>query len=133
MSERQESGKTLREALEEALTTVEQGIAHSRKPDREGFLMTSHIRQLLATHPVEPVQISMVDIAAEAREMYGEHADEIAGRKLPEHEWRFELRFRNGGRASMHFGATADDLQAYIEYLEREKASTTSTEGETQS
>lgn len=45
---------TLRAALDEALTTVEQGIARSPRPDREGFLMTSHIRQLLAAHPEQP-------------------------------------------------------------------------------
>lgn len=41
----------LRAALDEALATVEQGIARSTKPDREGFLMTSHIREMLAAHP----------------------------------------------------------------------------------
>lgn len=47
----------LRAALEEALTTVEEGIAHSTRPEREGFLMTSHIRQILAAHPAEPAPL----------------------------------------------------------------------------
>jgi hypothetical protein len=50
------SDESLRDALEEALATVEQGIARSTKPDREGFLMTTHIRQLLAAHPAEPAR-----------------------------------------------------------------------------
>jgi hypothetical protein len=41
----------LREALEGAVTVVEQGIARSTRPDREGFLMTSHVRQILAAYP----------------------------------------------------------------------------------
>lgn len=51
----------LREALDEALTTVEQGIAKSTKPDREGFLMTSHVRQILAAHPAVPAVLQPVD------------------------------------------------------------------------
>jgi hypothetical protein len=45
------SDQSLREALEEAIGTVEQGIARSTKPGREGFLMTSHLRQMLTAHP----------------------------------------------------------------------------------
>lgn len=44
----------LREALEKALGVVEEGIARSTKPDREGFLMTSHVRQILAAAEVDP-------------------------------------------------------------------------------
>lgn len=47
----QETPAGLREALEEALATVETGIARSTKPDREGFLTTSRIRWMLANHP----------------------------------------------------------------------------------
>lgn len=67
--------------------------------------------------------IQMVDVAAEARDAYGEHANEIAGRELPDHEWRFELSFRGPGttgKATMHHGATADDVQAYIAMMRAE-------------
>lgn len=64
--------------------------------------------------------IGLVDIAAEAREMYGEDADKIAGRKLPEHEWRFEVTFPDGSRATMHYEASAAHVQAYVERWETE-------------
>lgn len=65
--------------------------------------------------------ITLVDIAAECREVYGERADEVANRKLPEHEWRFELKFDDGTEATLHVGATAADVAAYLDRYGRER------------
>lgn len=63
---------------------------------------------------MDGLTIRLVDVAAEAREMYGDNADYIAGRTLPEHEWRFEVTTGSGARCSFHLGATAEHIAAYL-------------------
>jgi hypothetical protein len=46
-----------RAAIEADMAMIEDGIAKSRQPDREGFLVFHRIRELLAKHPVTtPIQ-----------------------------------------------------------------------------
>lgn len=60
------------------------------------------------------MKIKLVDVAASAREMFGAAADEIAGRRLPEHDWRFEVTTAAGARISFHSDATAEHVAAYL-------------------
>lgn len=48
--------------------------------------------------------------------MYGDRADEVAGRKLPEHEYRFQVHFDSGARTTFHYGATADHIMDHMKY-----------------
>lgn len=56
--------------------------------------------------------LRVVDVAAEAREMYGADADRIVGRKLPDQEWRLEVSTDDGWRCTYHVGATAEHVAA---------------------
>lgn len=63
---------------------------------------------------------ALVDVAAQARETFGEEgAAFLAGRPLPDHDWRFEIRYetRTGGagQITMSRGATAGQVAALIE------------------
>jgi hypothetical protein len=60
------------------------------------------------------VKIKLVDVAGAAREMFGDAADEIAGRRLPEHDWRFEVTTDAGSRINFHSDATAEHVAAYL-------------------
>lgn len=68
----------------------------------------------------KPILIALVDVAAQARQMYGDKAAEICP-GLPEHDWRFHVSWDNGqitteneqttdGRATFHVGATAEHV-----------------------
>jgi DNA-binding CsgD family transcriptional regulator len=61
-----------------------------------------------------PVRIRVIDIAAATREMYGEAANHVAGRVLPEHEYRFQIIWPSGTRESCPDGwtLTADMIAA---------------------
>lgn len=87
--------------------------------------MTYIARRILAqlSEGAPPVStqptIRLVDVAAQARELLGDAADDIAragGRRgaLPTHDWRFELDLPNAATATMHAGATARDVAAYL-------------------
>jgi hypothetical protein len=63
-------------------------------------------------------KVEIIDAAEHARELYGEHADNIAGRKLPEHDYRFRMTTKTGARCTFHAGSTAGHI---MEWLAREK------------
>lgn len=58
--------------------------------------------------------IGVVDVAAHAREIFGDKADLIAGRPMPETDWRFEATLPNGASVTFHRGATAEHVAAYL-------------------
>lgn len=67
--------------------------------------------------------VVLIDVATHARLLYGEEgARELLppGASYREHDYRFELTLPSGARASMHRGATADDVAAYLERDRRE-------------
>jgi hypothetical protein len=71
--------------------------------------------------PRELYRIATVDVAAQAREMYGDAAADLLepGTALADHDWRFEITTPTGARACLHGEATA----AYAaEYIERDRA-----------
>lgn len=62
--------------------------------------------------------LRIIDNAAQARKLYGDQADYVAGRNLPEHEYRFELVITGDdtrAEVSLHDGATAPHVVAYLE------------------
>jgi TPP-dependent pyruvate/acetoin dehydrogenase alpha subunit len=59
------------------------------------------------------VTVTVIDLADSARQLYGENADYIAGRKLPEHDYRFSAQTPTGGEISFAEGTTAADIAAY--------------------
>jgi hypothetical protein len=59
------------------------------------------------------VQVTVIDVADSARQLYGDNADYIAGRKLPEHDYRFSAQTPTGGEITFNAGATAEDIAAY--------------------
>jgi hypothetical protein len=59
--------------------------------------------------------IRIVDLAAKARAVYGDQADYVAGRTLPEHDYRFEVVEANGTRISFAEAATAAYVIRFIE------------------
>jgi hypothetical protein len=59
------------------------------------------------------ITVGIIDTAAQARLLYGDNADYIAGRKLPEHEYRLNATTPTGGTVTFHSGATAEDVAAY--------------------
>jgi len=63
--------------------------------------------------------IKLTDVAGEARAMFGDQADYVAGRKLPDHDWRFEIIFESGAQISMNSDADATQVAAAID---REKS-----------
>jgi hypothetical protein len=62
-------------------------------------------------------EIRVVDVAARAREMYGDQAAFVAGRPLPEHDYRFEAVSITG--ANVTFGATATAAYVAVWLAER--------------
>jgi hypothetical protein len=44
------------------------------------------------------ITIRVIDSAVKARELYGDKADYIANRVLPEHEYRLEISYSNADR-----------------------------------
>jgi hypothetical protein len=61
-----------------------------------------------------PITVTIIDVAAQAREMYGDDADLIAGGKLPDHDWRLEVVTPAGASVTLHRGATAADVAAHL-------------------
>lgn len=57
--------------------------------------------------------IRVVDVVAQAREIFGDRVEELAGRPLPESDLRLEVVLP-GARATLHAGATAEDVAAYL-------------------
>ncbi len=67
-----------------------------------------------------PLTLRLVDAAAVLRAMYGDSAEHIIGRKLPRHNWRFEVDYVVGdrkGSVGFHAAATADYV---VKVLQRE-------------
>jgi hypothetical protein len=75
---------------------------------------------------VNRVLIALVDVAAEAREMYGVAAREMYPH-MAEHDWRFEVQYRDAstttgtgneqaddGRITFNRYATAREIAAYL-------------------
>lgn len=65
--------------------------------------------------------VTIIDVAAQAREMFGDNADLIAGRQLAEHDYRFEAVTATGGRVTFHSDATAEHVMTYLTEREREQ------------
>jgi hypothetical protein len=63
--------------------------------------------------PAAPYEIVLVDIADKARREYGDRADWLTGRQLPEHEWRFVVTSA-AGLSTFPVGATADQVAAAL-------------------
>jgi hypothetical protein len=59
------------------------------------------------------ISVTVIDVADTARRLYGDDADYIAGRTLPEHEYRFSAETPTGGEITFNSGATAEDIAAY--------------------
>lgn len=72
------------------------------------------------TYRIDEITIRIIDVVAQARELFGEEgAAQIAGRPLPEHDYRFEIIASNGTRKSevtVHAGASlsAEDILALV-------------------
>jgi hypothetical protein len=66
--------------------------------------------------PFDGVTIGLVDVVAEAVEMYGgrESAEAIVGRELPDRDWRFEITYRGRSPFAMFQGATAEQVVTLI-------------------
>lgn len=62
--------------------------------------------------PVATVQI--IDVAARARALFGDDADLIAGRPLPDHEYRFVASTPAGGTVTFAVGATAEHVMQHL-------------------
>ncbi|MCG5464166.1 hypothetical protein MED01_002331 [Micromonospora sp. MED01] len=61
-----------------------------------------------------PVPMRLVDVAEEARQMYGAEKTAEMFPNLPEHDWRFEARLPSGATVSFGRAATAADVAAYL-------------------
>jgi hypothetical protein len=70
------------------------------------------------------ILIELADVAADAREMYGDAAREMFP-NMPEYDWRFQATFLDGrvttgsddethGRVTFHVGATAEHVAAHL-------------------
>lgn len=69
-------------------------------------------------------EIRVVDVAAQAREAFGSHAEAIAGRPLPEHDFRFEAVTATGAQVTFHAGATAEHIATYLKERDDEDVTT---------
>lgn len=58
-------------------------------------------------------EIRVVDVAAQAREAFGSHAEAICGR-IPEHDFRFEVVTASGAQVTFHAEATAEHIATYL-------------------
>lgn len=58
---------------------------------------------------VEDFTIRIIDVAERARLLYGDNAEYVVGQPLPEHDYRFEVIFGNGSRASYPRGPVPAD------------------------
>lgn len=61
------------------------------------------------------VKIYIVDVAAEARELFGEAAEAVIGTPLPEHDYRFRSTEPNGAETTYGRQYTAADVLASLE------------------
>lgn len=59
--------------------------------------------------------ITLTDIAAQARALYGPEKAEAINPGLPAEDWRFEVRLPSGAKVTMHSGATAQYVAAYLQ------------------
>lgn len=59
------------------------------------------------------VEVTVIDQADSARQLFGENAEYVIGRPLPEHDYRLTAKTPTGGEITFHQGATADDVAAY--------------------
>lgn len=76
--------------------------------------LSQSVDQSLEARTLADVRI--IDAAAHARQILGEDAGEfIAGRPLPEHDYRIEMILASQARVTFHHGATADDVVAHLE------------------
>jgi hypothetical protein len=68
----------------------------------------------------DPIAVTIVDVAAKAREMYGDDFADIAGRPVPRHDWRFEAKTPTGGDITFGRHTTAEQIATYFAQLEQE-------------
>jgi hypothetical protein len=59
------------------------------------------------------VTVEVIDLTDSARQLYGDKADYIAGRKLPDHDYRFSLKTPTGGEVTFESDATAGRVAEY--------------------
>lgn len=74
-------------------------------------------------YKLEDITIKIIDVAAEARQMYGDKvATEIANGFLPEHDYRFEAIADNGtNKTSVTFArGSVFRAENILRYLNRE-------------
>jgi hypothetical protein len=62
-----------------------------------------------------PLVVQIVDVAAQARAVYGDAADFIAGRTLPAHDYRFRLA-TPAGLVTFGTAATAADIATRMDW-----------------
>jgi hypothetical protein len=65
------------------------------------------------------ISVSVVDVAAQARELYGAEVyagimRDLHGIAAPEHDYRFEWDTPTGGKVTFHENATAEHVALYV-------------------
>jgi hypothetical protein len=58
--------------------------------------------------------VRIIDVAASARYLFGADAEDVAGRPIPEHDYRLEVVTTDGGSFVCPRGASADDVILYL-------------------
>jgi len=61
-----------------------------------------------------PLPMRLIDVAEDARQMYGADAAASMFPNLPEHDYRFEAVTPTGGTITFNRGATAADIASYL-------------------
>lgn len=56
------------------------------------------------------VKLSLIDVAEEFRKNFGDKADQILGRPVPEHDWRWCIEYGDGGEVTYARRATAEQV-----------------------
>lgn len=69
-------------------------------------------RPALEAPPLARVEI--IDVAEQARALYGDHADRIAGHPVPEHDYRFRDNSLDGSDGTYGTAYTATDVMTSI-------------------
>lgn len=112
----------------EARITRADGIVRLRRPTAVRLLRVLAALDLIPAELTEDepepdgargdaplVAVTVVDVAETARRLFGGKgpAEFIAGRPLPEHDYRLKAKTPTGGEVSFHRGATADHVAEY--------------------
>lgn len=64
------------------------------------------------TFDLSEITVRVIDAAAKARELYGDQADYITNRTLPEHDYRLEISYSNGERSGQACLAVGESVTA---------------------